>query len=240
MATAYPPASKKKRVSDVSSLAAQVRKSATDMPLPWDKIAPPSVAEWLDVYAKANNTTRDILLGSILPTVACLLGTTNIKVECKLRHENVNLFVLCLSPPGSGKSPAFQNGCSQPVRLHVEEVKSTTLFVDEFTEAGLFRQLKSSLGHKAIVGKEEVSQFFEQIMGVKEKSRLDVERLIQLYDGATWVYTKADKSARQVCYRDTSCCRCPWGDVPEFLNKILNTIFSILSKQITTVFTWIW
>ena len=162
------------------------------------------------MYTQKLTIQREIFCwGAFCPRLLNILGTTNIKVECKLRHENVNLFVLCLSPPGSGKSPAFQNGCSQPVRLHVEEVKSTTLFVDEFTEAGLFRQLKSSLGHKAIVGKEEVSQFFEQIMGVKEKSRLDVERLIQLYDGATWVYTKADKSARQVCYRDTSCCRCP-------------------------------
>lgn len=130
------------------------------------------------------------------------MGATNIKVDCKLRHEHVNLFMLCLSPLGSGKSPAFQNGCSQPVRLHVEDQVSTTLFVDEFTEAGLFRQLQSSMGHKAIVGKEEVSQFLEQILGVKEKSRLDVERLITLYNCATWVYTKGGKSKRQVIGRD--------------------------------------
>ena len=67
------------------------------------------------------------------------------------------------------------------------------------TEAGLFMQLSTSPGHKAITGKEEVSQFFEQTMGVKEKSKLDVERLITLYDGAMWVYTKGDKSARQLC-----------------------------------------
>lgn len=160
------------------------------------------MSEWLNVYARANNTSREILLASIFPTVACLMGATNIKVDCKLRHEHVNLFMLCLSPPGSGKSPAFQNGCSQPVRLHVEDQASTTLFVDEFTEAGLFRRLQSSMGHKAIVGKEEVSQFLEQILGVKEKSRLDVERLITLYNCATWVYTKGGKSKRQVIGRD--------------------------------------
>lgn len=196
MATAYP--SKRKRFSDVSSVATRVKKIGSDMPLPWDKIAPPDVAEWLNVYAQANNTSRELLLASILPTVACLMGPTTIKVDCKLRPEHINLFMVCLSAPGSGKSPAFQNTCSQPVRIHVEEQSKTTLFADDFTEAGLFRQLKSSSGHKAIVGKEEVSQFFEQILGVKERGRLDVERLIQLYDGATWVNTKGDKSARQV------------------------------------------
>lgn len=105
--------------------------------------------------------------------------------------------MVCLSVPGSGTSPAFQNACSQADHIHVEEQSSTTLFID-FTETGLFRQLMTSTNHKAIVGKEEVSQFFEQILGVKERSRLDVEMLIQLYDGATWVNTKGDKSARQV------------------------------------------
>ena len=89
-------------------------------------------------------------------------------------------------------------GPAQADCILVEEQSSTTLFIDNFNEAGLFRQLMTSTNHKAIVGKEEVSQFFEQILVVKERSRLDVERLIQLYDGATWVNTKGDKSARQV------------------------------------------
>lgn len=136
-------------------------------------------------------------MASILPTVACLMGQSAIKVDCKMQQEQLNLFVIRLSPPGSGKSPAFQNGCSQPIRLHVEEQSKNPIFVDEFTEVGLFRQLQTSSGNKAIIRKE-VSQFFEQILGVKEKCKLDVEWLIQLYDGATWVYTKGDKSARQV------------------------------------------
>ena len=196
MASANP---KRKRLSDVFSSAPLVKKMGKEKAVPWENVAPARVAEWLDVYAKANNTSREIMLASILPTVARLTGETTIKVDCKLKTEQINLFVICLSEPGSGKSPAFQNGCSQLVRLHVEEQASTTLFVDEFTEAGLFQQLKSSLGRKAINGKEEVSQFFEPIShGFKEKGRVDAERLIQLYDGSTWVYTKGDKSSRQV------------------------------------------
>ena len=44
---------KRRRVSDISSAASRVRKLACDTPLPWDKIAPQPVAEWLDVYAQA-------------------------------------------------------------------------------------------------------------------------------------------------------------------------------------------
>ena len=138
--------------------------------VPWENVAPVCVAEWLEVFMKANNTSKEIMLASILPMLACLTGETTIKVECKLKTERINLFVICLSEPGSWKSPAFQNGCSQLVRLHVEEQASTTLSVDEFTEAGLFQQLKSSLGRKAIIGKEEVLKMFESIShGFKEK-----------------------------------------------------------------------
>ena len=50
-----------------------------------ENVAPARVAEWLDVYAKANNTSREIMLASILPTVARLTGETTIKVDCKLK-----------------------------------------------------------------------------------------------------------------------------------------------------------
>ena len=107
--------------------------------------------------------------------------------------------MICLCDPGEGKSPAFQQGCAQPIRLHVEAKEDNPLFVNEFTEAELFCQLKSTPGHKAIVGKEEASQFFHQLLGAsREKSRIDMECMIQLYDGSTWVYTRGDKSARQV------------------------------------------
>ena len=54
---------------------------------------------------------------------------------------------------GAGKSPAFQHGCAQPVQLHVKSKEDIPLFIDEFIAAGLFRQLKSVLRHKAIISK---------------------------------------------------------------------------------------
>ena len=196
MASGFTPAAKRSRTAGE---APSVRKQGKEHNIPWDDICPVTIREWLDTFSKANNTTSDILLASVLPTVACLMGPSTIKVHCRIRAENVNLYMICLCDPGAGKSPAFQHGCAQPIRLHVEAKEDNPLFVDEFTEAGLFRQLKATPGHKAIIGKEEASQFFEQLLGAsREKSRIDLERMIQLYDGSTWVYTRGDKSARQV------------------------------------------
>lgn len=115
--------------------------------------------------SKANNTNRNILLTSILPTVASLMGKTTIKVDCKLRPKQINVFMVCLSAPGSRKPPTFENACSQPVQLYFEDQEfMPALFLDEFTEVGLFQQLKSTKRSKAIVGKEEVLQIFEQLI----------------------------------------------------------------------------
>lgn len=196
MASAFPSSAKRSRTS---AEAPSVRKQGKEVSIPWEEICPALISEWLDTFSKANNTTRDILLASVLPTVACLMGPSTVKVDCRMRTESINLYMICLCDPGAGKSPAFHHGCAQPIRLHVEAKEDNPLFVDEFTEAGLFRQLKSTPGHKAIIGKEEASQFFDQLLGAsREKSRIDMERMIQLYDGSTWVYTRADKSARQV------------------------------------------
>ena len=82
MASANP---KRKRLSDVFSSAPLVKKMGKEKAVPWENVAPARVAEWLDVYAKANNTPREIMLASILPTVARLTGETTIKVDCKLK-----------------------------------------------------------------------------------------------------------------------------------------------------------
>ena len=190
------PVAKRSRTADE---VASVRKQGKENPILWDDISPEPVCKWLDTLSKANNTTKKIFLPSILPTVACLMGPSKLKVSCRLQVEAINLFVVRLFDPGAGKSPAFQHGCAQPVRLHIKSKQDIPLFIDEFTEAGVFRQLKSVLGHKTMIGKEEVSQLFEQLLAAsREKSKIDMERLIQLYDSSTWVYTRGDKSARQV------------------------------------------
>ena len=103
------------------------------------------------------------------------MGQSTIKVGYKIKAESINLFLICLCDPRAGKSPAFHHGCAQPVRLHVEAREDIPLFEDE---------LKATPGHNAIIGKEEATQLFGQLLGgSREKSRIDLERLIQLYDG---------------------------------------------------------
>ena len=47
--------------------------------------------------------------------------------------------------------------------------------------------------------RREKSPTFEQLLGgSREKTRIDLKRLIQLYNGGTWVYTRDEKTTRKL------------------------------------------
>ena len=153
MASGFTPAAKHSRTINEG---ASVRKQGKELGIPWEDICPAQISDWL--------------LASILPNAASLMGQSTIKVGCKIKAESINLFLICLCDPRAGKSPAFHHGGAQPVRLHVEAREDILLFEDEF---------KATPGHNAIIGK-----LFGQLLGgSREKSRIDLEKLIQLYDG---------------------------------------------------------
>lgn len=126
MASAFPPSAKRSRTATEAS---SVRKQGKEVSMLWEEICPTSISEWLDTFSKANNTTRGILLASVLPSVACLMGPSTVKVDCRMCAETINLYMICLCNPGAGKSPAFQHGCAQLIRLHVEAKEDNPLFV---------------------------------------------------------------------------------------------------------------
>lgn len=101
-----------------------MRQGKTEV-LPWEDIMPVTVVSWLENYAFSIDSTKDILLASILPSVSTLMGETAVRVPSKMFPENINIFAICLCEPGAGKSSAFQHGCQVPLRLHVEQ-KTTT------------------------------------------------------------------------------------------------------------------
>ena len=155
MASGFTPAAKH---SQTINEGASVRKQGKELGIPWEDFCPAQISDWL--------------LASILPNAASLMGRSTIKVGCKIKAESINLFLILGQ---ESLLPSFHHGCAQPVRLHVEAREDIPLFEDEF---------KATPGHNAIIGKEEASQLFGQLLGgSREKSRIDLEGLIQLYDG---------------------------------------------------------
>ena len=87
MASGFTPAAKRSRTENEG---ASVRKRGKELGIQSKDICPAKISKWLAV---------------------CLIGQSTTKVGCRIRAESINLFMICLRDPGTGKSPAFQQ-CS--------------------------------------------------------------------------------------------------------------------------------
>ena len=88
-----------------------------DVSLPFKETVPAAVKDWLNVLTRSHGTTREMVLLSVLTSTSALIGKSSLQVFST--HEEVgNLFVVVVSPSGSGKTPACHLGCIDPIVEH--------------------------------------------------------------------------------------------------------------------------
>ena len=90
-----------------------------DVSLPFEEIVPAAVKDWLNVLARSHGTTREVVLLSVLTSTSALIGKSSLQVFSTYK-EGGNLFVVVVSPSGSGKTPACYLGCIDPIMEHME------------------------------------------------------------------------------------------------------------------------
>ena len=71
-----------------------------EVKIPWRDIAPQSIIEWLDIFAKSNGSLKDLLLTSLMGTTSSLMGDSKLKI-LETSKEHTNLFWLALAPSGN-------------------------------------------------------------------------------------------------------------------------------------------
>ena len=71
-----------------------------EVKIPWRDIAPQSFTEWLDIFAKSNGSSKDLLLTSLMETTSSLMGDSKLKI-LETWKEHTNLFLLALPPSGN-------------------------------------------------------------------------------------------------------------------------------------------
>ena len=90
-----------------------------DVSLPFEEIVPAAVKDWLNVLARSHGTTREMVLVSALTSTSALIGKSTLQVFSTY-EERGNLFVVVVSPSGSGKTPACHLGCIDPIVEHIK------------------------------------------------------------------------------------------------------------------------
>lgn len=128
------------KLSDETVLS--VTKEASEIEIPWNKVAPDYCIEWLQEFSVAHNVVKEMMM-AVLQSITALLGPRSfVKSSASEPYaENFSFFSLCISPPSSGKSQAFQFGVKKPL-MHVEQHnQKLCMLLDKFTESGLRQHL---------------------------------------------------------------------------------------------------
>jgi len=100
-----------------------VVKNASENEMPWADVAPPFFVQWIEEFSYIHNVVKEMMFMAMLPSIAALIGS-HCFVKSSLEDpysKNFSLFILCISPPSSGKSQAFKYGVKIPLS-HLENV----------------------------------------------------------------------------------------------------------------------
>ena len=133
------------------------------------------LVQWFEVMAYSVNTKPEFVLVAAMSVVSTLMGPkTKLSIRPTYR-EPCNLFTVCLSEPGAGKSQAFELAVERPLR-NLKNSMAQSVVVNDFTRKGLFQRLVAKDG-RALIAHSEMSSFYELIL----KKQLEGSGEHQLY-----------------------------------------------------------
>ena len=116
-----------------------------------EKILPENVAKWITVIAKTHNACPEFLLSGILSSVSSMIGP-GIKVRVsKTYAEPVNIYLVNVAYPGSGKSQAYG--------LTVRDFGNKRDLLDDYSRGGIVAHLETN--PRAYLHYEEMGGFFD-------------------------------------------------------------------------------
>ena len=181
--------------SEVRCLS-DVEAKLAEVVFPFNDVVPEQLRNWFKVYASSHGTTPELLLLSALTSTSALVGKTSIEVFSTY-EERGNLFLVAISPSGSGKTPACHLGCINPIIGHLEKKIDSTILLDVTSANGLFNHVISS-SHVPIICIDEAHSFLMKLASPTKSSQvyMSMERLCKLYDGDCWYVLKGSKGKR--------------------------------------------
>ncbi|KAJ7373275.1 retinoic acid binding [Desmophyllum pertusum] len=179
-----------KSVSDLECQLSQVS-------IPMEDIFPDLIREWLSAFANSNGTTSKMLLFSALASTSALIGPTTVKLFGSY-EEKGNLYIVVVAPPGTGKTPACQKGCIEPIVCEMENKIETNVVIDETSTSGFFNHYLAGSTFPILCVDEAYSLLNKLTSNTKSTSQtqLSMERLCKCYDVDLWYVLKGNQGKR--------------------------------------------
>ena len=112
-------------------------------------------------------------------------------------EERVNLYMLSLGGPSTGKTQSHRNCITDPILHHLEGKVGGELVLEDATSKGLFKFFTRSENRVALCAIDECHEWFKEVVGSRGSSTApSMKRLLQCYDGSHWYETKGNTNKR--------------------------------------------
>ena len=114
-------------------------------------------------------------------------------------EERVNLYMLGLGSPSTGKTQSHRTCIIEPILNYLEgKTGGTELLLEDASSNGLFRFFTRSTDRVAISAIDECQDWFREVIGMKGSSTApSMKRLLQCsHDGSHWYETKGNSNKR--------------------------------------------
>lgn len=112
-------------------------------------------------------------------------------------EDHVNLYMLALGGPATGKTQSHKNCVTQPILKSLEGKVGGELLLEDATSKGLFKFFSRSENRVALCAIDECQEWFKEVVGFKSSaSAPSMKRLLQCYDGSHWYEAKGNTNKR--------------------------------------------
>ena len=119
----------------------------------WDNVLPDTMFQYLYLLVKARACPITLAMGSLLQLTSCLLGPrARICVSGDFQSP-LNIYVMCVSAPGGGKSSTYGNIIMPAVDV-IQEISNIKIALEQYTVAGIQRHQEGNHGYGIIVSDE--------------------------------------------------------------------------------------
>ena len=116
-------------------------KRLASMNVQYERIIHPEIVEFFINKAKSVATHIGFMLPSVIVTCNFLLATKKVKIEAQVSYQqNLNLFMMLLGPPSTGKSPAIKEAVVEPLQ-NINQENFMESVISNTTSAGLTKLL---------------------------------------------------------------------------------------------------
>ena len=162
---------------------------ASDISMPLKEIMPVEVSKWMETLADSYNTKFEFVFNAAMAVTSCIVGP-DVFVEVRRTYrEPLNLFILNVAYPGSGKSQAYRLAVADALPHNLRDI-----LVDEYTKRGLVAHLEKS--SSALLAYEEVSGFFDCLFRRHSEGSGERAFVCRLFDGGMQKLSTADHQGK--------------------------------------------